>query len=86
MSKKSNIALPTEAEDKKIRAGASLDADTFEFSDSQFKTARRGRPFSTNPKLSVTLRLDQEVVAHFKSSGKGWQSRINAALRKSAGV
>ncbi len=86
MSKKSNIAFPTEAEDKKIQAGAALDADTFEFSNSQFKTARRGRPFSANPKLSVTLRLDQEVVAHFKSSGKGWQSRINAALRKSAGV
>ena len=73
-------------QDKKIRAGADLDPDTFEFDDDQFKTARRGRPFSANPKLSVTLRLDQEVVAHFKSSGKGWQSRINAALRKSAGV
>ncbi len=86
MSKKSNIALSTEAEDKIIRTGAALDADTFELSDSQFKTAGRGRPFSANPKLSVTLRLDQEVVAHFKSSGKGWQSRINAVLRKSAGV
>jgi len=46
----------------------------------------RGRPFSANPKLSVTLRLDREVVAYFKSGGKGWQTRINEVLRKSAGV
>jgi uncharacterized protein (DUF4415 family) len=29
----------------------------------------------------VTIRLDPQVVAHFKRSGRGWQSRINAVLR-----
>jgi uncharacterized protein (DUF4415 family) len=32
----------------------------------------------------VSLRLDPDVLAHFRRSGRGWQSRINAALRKAA--
>lgn len=31
-------------------------------------------------KQSVTLRLSPEVIAAFKASGKGWQTRINAVL------
>jgi hypothetical protein len=44
----------------------------------------RGRPKSTNPKQPVSLRLDPDVLAHFRRSGRGWQSRINAVLRKAA--
>jgi uncharacterized protein (DUF4415 family) len=44
----------------------------------------RGRPKSQNPKRPVSLRLDPEVLAHFRRSGRGWQSRINAVLRKAA--
>jgi uncharacterized protein (DUF4415 family) len=44
----------------------------------------RGRPRSANPKEHVNLRLDPDVLAHFRSGGPGWQSRINAALRKAA--
>ncbi|HEX7759258.1 MAG TPA: BrnA antitoxin family protein [Caulobacteraceae bacterium] len=43
---------------------------------------RPGRPRSASPKLSVTLRLDQEIVAAFRQTGRGWQSRINEALRE----
>ncbi|PZQ50137.1 MAG: hypothetical protein DI556_08705 [Rhodovulum sulfidophilum] len=53
------------------------------------ETMRRdlgGRPRSANPKVAVSIRLDAEVVASFKASGPGWQSRMNAALRKSAGL
>jgi uncharacterized protein (DUF4415 family) len=32
----------------------------------------------------VSLRLDPDVIAHFRRGGRGWQSRINAALRKVA--
>jgi uncharacterized protein (DUF4415 family) len=48
------------------------------------KLVRRGRPLSTNPKRPVSLRLDPDVLAHFRRSGRGWQSRINAVLRKAA--
>ncbi len=43
---------------------------------------RRGRPRMANPKQAVTLRLDADVLAHFRASGPGWQTRINATLRK----
>lgn len=44
----------------------------------------RGRPKSNAPKQAISLRLDNDVVAHYRRSGRGWQSRINAALRKAA--
>ena len=34
----------------------------------------------------VSLRLDQEVLAHFQEGGAGWQERINQALRAAAGL
>jgi uncharacterized protein (DUF4415 family) len=37
-------------------------------------------------KEQVTLRIDQDVLEHFQSNGPGWQERINAALRKAAGL
>ncbi len=42
----------------------------------------RGRPPIEAPKRQVTLRLDQEVIDHFRSGGPGWQTRINDHLRK----
>jgi len=44
----------------------------------------RGRPKAKAPKRAVSLRLDPDVIAYFRRSGRGWQSRINAALRKTA--
>ncbi|MER2268867.1 BrnA antitoxin family protein [Methylobacterium oxalidis] len=35
---------------------------------------------------SVTLRLDSAVLEHFQKDGPGWQDRINAALKKLAGL
>lgn len=49
-------------------------------------TVQRGRPKAPLTKTSTTLRLDPDVIAHFKAQGPGWQSRINAALRKAAGL
>ena len=48
--------------------------------------AKRGRPKSANPKRQITLRLDAEIIDHFKAQGRGWQTRINDALRDVAGV
>ena len=45
-----------------------------------------GRPPSANPKKQVTLRLDPDVIEKFRATGKGWQSRINAELRKALGI
>jgi uncharacterized protein (DUF4415 family) len=43
-----------------------------------------GRPSKPNRKVSMTLRLDREVAERFKATGAGWQTRINATLRKTA--
>ncbi|MFF2320766.1 BrnA antitoxin family protein [Agrobacterium sp. NPDC058088] len=56
----------------------------FEAIDEYRKT--RGRPLLEKPKKQVTLRLDEDVVERFREGGKGWQSRINDALRKAAGI
>lgn len=37
-------------------------------------------------KVPVSLRLDQDALERFKAGGPGWQSRINAAIRKAAGL
>jgi uncharacterized protein (DUF4415 family) len=36
-------------------------------------------------KEMVSLRVDQDVLEHFREGGPGWQDRINDALRKAAG-
>jgi uncharacterized protein (DUF4415 family) len=46
----------------------------------------RGRPKVDAPKVSTTLRLDPDVVTYFRSTGPGWQSRINEALRRAANL
>jgi len=45
------------------------------------KLVKRGRPKADNKKEALTVRYDADVVAAFKATGKGWQTRMNAALR-----
>ncbi|MGE4431883.1 MAG: BrnA antitoxin family protein [Sphingobium sp.] len=40
-----------------------------------------GRP-KGETKEQVTLRIDKDVLAKFRASGRGWQSRVNEVLRK----
>jgi len=42
----------------------------------------RGRPPVEFPKERINIRLSHEVLAHFKSAGDGWQTRIDSALRQ----
>ena len=34
------------------------------------------------PAIPVSIRLSPEIVAYFKSQGKGWQSKVNEVLRE----
>ena len=45
-----------------------------------------GRPKKDMPKVAANIRLDPEVLAYFRAAGRGWQSRINEALRKVVGL
>lgn len=42
--------------------------------------SRRGRPRSETPKIEIKIRLDATTVEHLRSSGPGWQTRVNALL------
>ena len=46
---------------------------------------RRGRPpgsTKANPKVPTTIRFDADVLAAVKATGKGWQTRVNDAMRE----
>lgn len=47
---------------------------------------KRGRPVATNTKVKVMLRIDPDVVDAYRNTGPGWQTRMNEALRKAAGL
>ncbi len=48
-----------------------------------------GRPKGStkaDAKQQVALRLDRDVIEKFKAAGPGWQTRMNEALRRAAGL
>lgn len=73
-----------------IHPGSDNDLPDFSTPEWQAKFAsaplRRGRPKSAVTKVRTTLRLDPDVLAAFRAGGAGWQTRINDALRKAAGL
>jgi uncharacterized protein (DUF4415 family) len=76
--------MPTTAEDRAIRKAAKADPDAQPLSDAQLKAMvpLRGRPKSATRKMLVSLRYSPEVLAFFRSTGEGWQSRMDGVLRK----
>ena len=88
--------IPPE-EDAAITAAAETDPDNPPLTDEELAAARpvaevlpelvaeyrrtRGRQKAPT-KRQVTLRLDPDVVDHFKATGRGWQTRLNDTLRR----
>ncbi len=64
-----------------------LDDDWFDRAEVRIgdTVIRPGRP-KGSAKRPVSLRLDQDVIDRFRADGPGWQSRMNEALRKAAGL
>ena len=83
------IAMPTAAEDQAIASAAEADPDAQPLTGKQLKAmdpprTLRGRPKSGSPTLLVSVRYSQEVLAYVKSTGEGWQSRMDGVLREYA--
>ena len=79
--------MPTVQEDKRIRASAKADPDALPLTPKQLEAmiplrTLRGRPKSANPKQLVSVRYSPEVLEYFKSTGEGWQSRMDSVLRQ----
>ncbi len=80
------VYMPTPEEDAEITTAAMSDPDAIPFTDEEWQAAkpfvRIGRPPSTKPlKVPTTIRFDADVLAALKASGKGWQTRVNEAMR-----
>jgi uncharacterized protein (DUF4415 family) len=89
----------TDEEDAEIRAGALSDPDNPPLTDEMWARMRpasevmpeivaayrrsRGRQKAPTKQL-ISLRLDRDIITHFRADGPGWQRRINDALRKAA--
>jgi uncharacterized protein (DUF4415 family) len=85
--KRSGIVMPSLKEDRAITAAAKADPDAQPLTPKQLKTmvplkSLRGRPKSENKKLLVSVRYSPEVISYFKSTGEGWQSRMDRVLRQ----
>ena len=48
------------------------------------KLVRRGRPRLDNPRQLLSLRLPPQIIARWKATGPGWQTRMAEALEKTA--
>lgn len=64
--------------DEDIDRAIADDPDWAEFKDIDWSKAVLVVP---KPKKSISLRVDEDVIDFFKSTGKGYQTRINAVLR-----
>ena len=71
MDKLREINMPTPEEDAAINVGIAADPDTYEVSDEEFARMRKpGRPAATVVRPMVSMRLDPDVLAHLRASGK----------------
>ena len=87
ITRKRLIAMPTEAENRKIRRAAKTDPDAMLLTDEQLKSmvslkTVRGRPKSNSKKLLVSVRYSPEVLTYFRSTGDGWQGRMDCVLQE----
>jgi len=82
-----NLPLLTKAQRTRLKALAArpdseIDiSDIPEMTEEQWKHARRGH-FYRPRKRQITARVDADVLDWLKAQGKGYQSRINAILRR----
>jgi uncharacterized protein (DUF4415 family) len=84
---KSTHVFVSDEEDAVITAAALADPDALPHTDAEWEAvkplARIGRPPSVKPlKVPTTIRFDADVLASLKAGGKGWQTRVNDAMRE----
>lgn len=94
---KPGTKTPTLEEEAAINDGIAADPDNPEwtaensadakpaakvFKGLGLETSRSRGPQKTPTKEPVALRLDRDVLEHFRSTGRGWQGRMNDALKE----
>ncbi len=85
---KTGTYVPTASEDSELTAAAMSDPDNIPFTDAEWAAAKpkarlgaRG-PQRAPTKVLLSVRYSREVVDYFKSTGEGWQARMDQVLRE----
>ena len=86
-SSKRVILMPSVKDNARIVAAAKADPDAKPMTKAQLDalvpiSVARGRPKSENKKLLLSVRYSVEVVEYFRSTGDGWQARMDSVLRQ----
>ena len=86
IAKRPAVLMPTLEENCRLVDAAKADPDAQPLTPRQLKkmvplAAVRGRPPSGNTKLLVSVRYSPEVIAYFRATGDGWQSRMDEVLK-----
>ena len=81
------LRMPSAEENAKIVAAAKADPDARPLTKKQLEAmvplkSLRGRPPLDSKKMLVSVRYSPEVLAYFRSTGEGWQSRMDGVLRE----
>lgn len=84
---KPDTIIPTAEEDAVITTAALSDPDALPLTEAEWESVKPilrvgGRPKAEVTKERITIRLSPDVLAAFKATGKGWQSRIDAVLKE----
>lgn len=84
---KRSLLLPSQKENAKIVAAAKADPDARPLTKRQLEAmvplkSLRGRPPLENKKQLVSVRYSPEVLAYFRSTGQGWQARMDGVLKQ----
>ncbi len=79
--------MPSVDENASIVASAKADPDARPLTKKQLQAmvplrAVRGRPPLESKKTLVSVRYSPEVIEYFRSTGEGWQSRMDGVLRE----
>ena len=81
-----DLEIPSAQEDEAITSAARADPHARPLTRKQLREmvpmrALRGRPKAARTKQLVSMRYSPEVLDYFRSTGAGWQSRIDRVLR-----
>ena len=74
---KTDFARIRQLTDQEIASAVADDADAAPL-DIDWSKAELAYPAKKQP---VSIRLDEDIIAYFKKTGRGYQTRINAVLR-----
>ena len=83
---KKKLIRPSVKEDTAISKAAKSDPDSRPLTNKEWAKVKpnlirgRGRPLGSGSKEQVTLRIDSDTLAFYKSKGSGWQTFINQLL------